>query len=266
MEARATTRETEAQARGAAGRCAAGADGICDNVRMPQQPEPQIVTGSCPNCGSDRKAHVRCKYVVNWTDEDDGTFGSDTGMILECCGCEQVYFRRDRRFSEWETLGEHPITGELRLEGGVETVYWPTPASRQRPNWLQRTQKPECGLGQLLEELYVALDNDLRVLAAVAVRTVVDCASELLGVDPAKRFGEKLQNLQAAGKISRDEEEVLQVLVEGGSAAAHRGWRPKAEELDTMVEVVESFLHRSFVLDDGVKKLRASVPPRPKRA
>ena len=43
-------------------------------------------------------------------------------MILECCGCERIYFRRDYWFSEWETLGSHPITGEPRLEGGVETA------------------------------------------------------------------------------------------------------------------------------------------------
>ena len=90
-------------------------------VRMPQ-PEPQIVRGHCPNCGSDRKAQVRCKHVVHSTDEDNGTSASDTGMILECCGCERIYFRKDRWFSEWETLGEHPMTGEPRLEGGVETV------------------------------------------------------------------------------------------------------------------------------------------------
>ena len=144
--------------------------------------------------------------------------------------------------------------------------YWPAPVSRQRPNWLHRIQESERDLGELLEELYAALDNDLRVLAAVAVRTVFDRASELLRVDPAIRFDEKLTSLQTAGKISRDEEEILQVLVDAGSAAAHRGWRPKADELSTMVEVVEFFLHRSFVLGDGIAKLKAAVPARPKRA
>ena len=147
----------------------------------------------------------------------------------------------------------------------VETVYWPAPVSRQRPNWLHRIQKSERDLGELLEELYAALDNDLRVLAAVAVRTVFDRASALLQVDPAMGFDEKLKSLQTAGKISRDEERILRVLVDAGSAAAHQGWRPKADELNTMVEVVESFLHRSFVLGDGITKLKASVPPRPKR-
>ena len=79
------------------------------------------------------------------------------------------------------------------------------------------------------------------------------------------RFGEKLDRLDTDGRISLDEKTILQVLVDAGSAAAHRGWRPKADELSTMVDVVESFLHRSFVLGDGIEKLKASVPVRPKR-
>lgn len=50
-----------------------------------------------------------------------------------------------------------------------------------------------------------------------------------------------------------------------GSAAAHRAWRPQPDELNTMVDVVESFLHRSFIAGDGIAKLRASVPEKPRR-
>jgi len=30
------------------------------------------------------------------------------------------------------------------------------------------------------------------------------------------------------------------------------------------MDVVETFLHRAFILGDGIKKLKAAVPPRPK--
>ena len=152
------------------------------------------------------------------------TSARDTGMILECCGCERIYFRRDYWFSAWETIGTDPISGGPRLEGGVETVYWPAPVRRRRPNWLEKIEVSERDLGVLLDEMYTALDNDLRVLAAIAARTVFDRASQLLGVDPAIGFKEKLDSLGADGKIGVHEEEILQVLVDAGSAAAHRGW------------------------------------------
>jgi hypothetical protein len=32
------------------------------------------------------------------------------------------------------------------------------------------------------------------------------------------------------------------------------------EELETMMQIVEAFLHRAFVLGDGIKQLKAAVP------
>lgn len=52
------------------------------------------------------------------------------------------------------------------------------------------------------------------------------------------------------------------MLIDAGSAAAHRGWRPKSEELNTLVSLVESFFHRTFVLGDAAKKLKEAVPPK----
>ena len=120
-------------------------------------------------------------------------------------------------------------------------------------------------LGNLLTEMYDALATDVRVLAAIAVRTAFDRASEKFGVDPGKSFKDKLDYLSCFGHIGYDEEHVLRVLVDAGSAAAHRAWRPSTDELHTMVDTLESFLHRSFVIGDGIKKLKAAVPPKPPR-
>jgi len=78
----------------------------------------------------------------------------------------------------------------------------------------------------VLSEMYSALDNDLSVVSAIAARTVFDRA---------------LAGLRSKGKIRSDEEDTLRVLVNAGSAAAHRDWRPKPEKLNTMIEVVESW-------------------------
>ena len=207
---------------------------------------PKVITAHCPDCGGMRNAYVRAGHETKGPDDDDGTSWSDTGMILECCGCSRVFFRRDFWFSEWETLGEHPVSGEPRLEGGVETTYWPAPTSRKPPNWVQHIGEADRDLGKLLSEMYTALNNDLRVLAAIGARTVFDRSSELLGVAPKLKFAEKLNQLLNQGKVSKDERDTLDVLVDAGHAAAHRGWRPKAAELNTMIDIIEVFLHRSF--------------------
>jgi hypothetical protein len=202
---------------------------------------------------------------VQLHDDGDGTSASDTGLILECCGCERVYFRRDYWFSEWDEVVDHPLTGQPMMQHGVQTTYWPSEIARRRPKWLDVLRERDRSLGLLLDEMYSALDGDLRVLAAIGARTAFDRASELLGVDPAIRFQEKLDRLGANGKISLDEENTLEVLVNAGSAAAHRGWRPEPQELNTMIEVIESFIHRSFIVGDGIAKLKAAVPAKPTR-
>jgi len=229
------------------------------------EPASAIIKAHCPDCGGQRNAHVRGEHLVKGSDDDDGTSWSDTGRILECCGCSRIFFRRDFWFSEWETLGEHPITGEPRMEGGFKTTYWPAPVTRQPPKWVHNIEEGDRDLGSLLSEMYAALNNDLRVLAAIGARTAFDRSSEILGVDPSLTFRDKLNELVTLGKVSKDERDTLSVLVDASSAAAHRGWRPKPEAINTMLDVVETFLHRSFILGDGIKKLKAAVAGKPPR-
>jgi len=39
----------------------------------------------------------------------------------------------------------------------------------------------------------------------------------------------------------------------------------KGQQLDTMFDAIESFLHRAFIVKDGIAKLEASVPAKQKR-
>lgn len=168
-------------------------------------------------------------------------------------------------FSEWDEVVDHPITGEPSMQPGIRHTYWPPPAARKRPAWLDRVQERDTKLTELLHEVYSAFDGDLRVLAAVGVRTAFDRATELLGVDPAISFGEKLRRLVDDGRISRDERKILAILVDAGGAAAHRSWRPRRDQLDTMLDAIESFLHRAFIVNQGIGKLEVSVPTKQKR-
>lgn len=104
------------------------------------------------------------------------------------------------------------------------------------------------------------MNADLPIPAAIATRTAFDRATELLQIDPAKAFDAKLNELICLGKISTDERDTLAVLIDAGSAAAHRGWKPKVTELDVLVSIIEAFLHRTFVLGEAAKSLKQNVP------
>jgi hypothetical protein len=123
----------------------------------------------------------------------------------------------------------------------------------------------EKGLYDLLTETYNALDVDARVLAAAGARTVFDRAAELLKINPAITFAEKLDLLHTKGHVGKSERDHLNLLTEAGGAASHRGWRPQPQQLDTVMSVVEAFLHRTFVIDAEVRKLKKEIPKRKRR-
>lgn len=221
---------------------------------------PSGVQGHCPFCGPNRYADVVCEHDSDW--EDNGVSGQTTHRLLKCRGCGTVYLRLDEVYSE-DIPEVDSRTGEQSLP--IKTTYWPAPARRATPGWLVELLLEDNDLYSLLGDVYTALDNDLRVLAAIGIRTVFDRASELLGIDPNRTFAQKLEDLLAAGKVGAGEKEILKVLTDAGSAAAHRGWKPRLEELDAMMGIIESFLHRNFVLPHQARRLREAVPRRGER-
>lgn len=220
--------------------------------------------GHCPKCGPDRFADVEGELHVSEGDDDAGVWLSTTYRILRCRGCETPFFKKSAVFSE-DVEHYQNAYGEWDTHIPETVTFWPSPSRRDRPNWVEAIGAKDNDLGNLLNDVYGALNADLRVPAAIALRTVFDRSAELLGVDPALSFVEKLKELVDQGKISRDEQATLTILTDAGSAAAHRGWRPTVSELDTMASIIESFIHRTFVLGDDAKKLQAGIPPKPKR-
>jgi hypothetical protein len=154
-------------------------------------------------------------------------------------------------------------------------TYWPsistTRATRRRPDWLWCDPLEELGLSfgvaseypelvSLLGEVYKALDNKLLILATIGMRTVFDCASQKLGADPNQSFAEKLKELTAGNKVGG--EEILSVLADAGSAAAHRGWKPTEGDIYHLMDALENFLERAFVLKHNVRRVKKNIPAR----
>lgn len=216
------------------------------------------IVADCPSCNGQRHAYVRAQHDFYEQALDDTSI---VARILECGGCQTIFFRKDTWSTAWAT-GEGDDT---------DIKYWPSnnlqksPITRDPPFWLSNSfiywPQPDASLINLLNETYSATNNGLLVLAAIGVRTSIDRSAELLGVDAGKPFVQKLEALVELGKISLDDQRILGVLIDAGSAAAHRGWKPAPAELNTMLEVMEAFIKRQFISDD-IKKLQQAVPPR----
>lgn len=221
-----------------------------------------IRRGACPECGGSRFATVRAAYQKSWSDDHADISGEDTWRILECRGCETVFLQKVSTFSEDLDVEVDPRTGETEWVVPEKIVHWPSVIQRSQPSWTVQLSFEDEDLGYLLDDLYSALEADLRVLAAIGVRTVFDRATELLCIDASLTFAAKLDKLVETGRIGSDERDLLDVLTDTGSAAAHRGWRPNPRQLSDMMDILESFLNRAFSLPAKSKRLRDNVPTR----
>lgn len=227
--------------------------------------EEKIRQGHCPECGPDRFSDIVAEHRDSFSDDRSGIWGHTDFRILRCRGCGKVYYQSAEIFSEYvdyewdEETREHvPYTPE-------RVTHWPVPTKRAAPEWTGALQFTFDRLSDLLDDVYGCLNAGLPIPAAIAARTTFDAASELLDVDPAISFAEKLEALQAQGHIGGGERQALEVLTDAGGAAAHRGWKPKPAQLDTVVSILEAFLHRTFVLTAEAAALKADIPPKPSR-
>ena len=232
--------------------------------RAPSSDIPDECKGHCPECGEDRNASILASHKEHQDLEPTGHLWTiDNYRILRCLGCSRVYVQREHLFSEDEEVDWDPQTGESEWVLVPNVTYWPPPEKRKRPAWLN--QLDDGTLRDLLKETYSALDADLDVLAAIGTRTALDRAMVLNGAEVASRFEEKLKELGRKGVISERESRTLGTLISAGSAAAHRAWKPTAEELETLIAGVEGFVNRTLVLQKAVDAMKDTVPPKPPR-
>lgn len=201
-------------------------------------------------------------------------------FLLVCRGCEHVFAQKVSTNSE-------DLDQRYDETGDVETIYnetidtWPAISKRNRPDWMSPfglliAHKESRRLEDAMGELYGALDAGLNTLASIGVRTSFDIAAELLGVSAHQTFEQKLDRLLDKGHIREAERDHLALLVEAGSASAHRGWNPTFDDLDTLMDILENFIHESFVVPlrrresaERIAEMKGKVPgrvPKPKVA
>jgi len=213
----------------------------------------------CSSCGGERNCDILGHFEQRGG--DDFISWITDWYLLRCRGCEHTFVQTVSTNSEdyEDFYDEEGIPSTYH----PETVgYWPALLKRPQPDWLNLIAvkgADESTLMSALAELYTALNNDLFMLAGIGIRTSFDAASELLGINPEKTFREKLNALVDGGHIGKLDLARLEALVDAGSASAHRGWKPTAEDLDTMMELLEHFLREAFVAPEKKRRLDAKA-------
>jgi hypothetical protein len=104
-------------------------------------------------------------------------------------------------------------------------IYEPPRSWWRRPSWLADLDKVAPELKTLLDEIYSATNDQQFRLLAMGVRTALDYVMTHM-VGDIGSFEKKLNMMVEKGHLSRDRKQMLEIVIDAGSAAAHRGFKP----------------------------------------
>lgn len=222
----------------------------------------------CRTCGGDRYHVALYEKNIPWREDDPAIEGADTWAVLQCGGCHTITFVHSHWFSE-----------DYKYIDGVETpifhhnLFPPSPR-RRTPEWFPELllflKADEFWIRKLLEEIYSAAGMQSRSLAAMGTRAIVDnLITSRAGENGT--FLNKLERLECAGTITKTQKDIIFAAFDAGSAAAHRGYNPTEDDLNTLLNITESLLHQLCVAPGlaarqarEAEKLKAATPQRPR--
>ena len=229
--------------------------------------DAELVRAQCAECSGARNCSVLAEHLERG-DEEHYQWRKHW-RVLQCRGCNHV-------FAQTVSSNSEDLDHYYNEQGEAETIYhetveyFPAVSRRNRPEWLSAMGVEGAendGLSEIMTELYKALDADLSILAVTGIRTAFDAASGQLGISTGLSFRQKLDRLVQERHVRDSDRARLEVLVDAGSAAAHRGWRPDQTAIGALIEVLESFVYGAIVsparnrrLDDRVRSV--SIPAR----
>lgn len=215
----------------------------------------KITKAHCNDCGQETNHDVL--HSESSREEDDEGHGVSWGHdydTLKCRGCELVKLRYRSWFSE---VDEDNI------------LYFPPAIFRAKPKWFDELsaeiEKNEAFVEVLLNEIYVATQNNLTSLATMGVRALLERVMISRSGDQGS-FGGNIAEFERLGHVSKLQRERLEAILEAGHAAMHRAFTPEADDVSTLLDITEHIIESVFLHEKRVNALKKRLPVRPPRS
>lgn len=230
-------------------------------------PKNDSFKAHCPQCDGERQCLVLGEKIKEWESGDHihSMWGRNTFKLLECMGCETVFYYKSSINSEDY---EHDYDSERKtvLIPNITIVTFPKPSKvKSRPEWLHSLLVKDMQLHTIFNEMYAAYESGSFILASIGLRTIFDRATEVLKIHPGLPLKEKVNILKEEGFIGETEKSQLEIVTEAGNSAAHRAWTPKESEFESLLIIIESFVQRNVLRDDRVYNIAEMLPKKAPR-
>lgn len=178
--------------------------------------------------------------------------GSDTYQTLKCYGCEAIRLRHESYCSDDEEATVH---------------YFPPVIFRRRPDWFTglwlKLKADDKFVEALLEEIYVALQNNLPSLATMGVRALLKKIMISRAGDHGS-FAKNITEFEKLGHVSKPQRGRLEAILDAGHAAIHRAYAPKVNDVITLLDITKHIVESVFLHEAKIDELKKKIPARGK--
>lgn len=113
----------------------------------------------------------------------------------------------------------------------------------------------------LITEVYAAVQNDLRCLAAMGIRATLETIMRGK-VGSQRTFRALVDEFQKAGYLSVRQAGSLDSILEAGHAATHRDWEPTDQDIATLLDITEAVIATVYLHESRATALEANLPKR----
>ncbi len=188
-------------------------------------------------------------FSDDWGEIYDTTYFQQHYAILQCAGCGEIQFSYSSHSSEYP-------------EDGWISISYPPRIARKKPEWMNDPfSAVPRDISITLEEIYVALQNNLPTLATIGTRTVLDMVMTNK-IGDAGNFKEKIDRFAEKGHIASNLVDTLTNALDAGNASAHRGYRADESTIGKIFDIVEGVIHTVYILPSHSEPIKSKTPPK----
>jgi hypothetical protein len=227
-------------------------------LKEPRDTKLATIKSHCNSCGGPTNHSVLHKVTESGVDRIEEGIGIDwekSHMMVRCCGCDCISLRVVSSNSECCDEEGRPL---------LDVRYYPPRIFRAKPLWLLELgllSKCPPEIPELLDELYVCLQNDCSRAATMAARALLEHILISTCGDQGT-FKDNVEAFEKAGHLSRTQRRFLNTVLDAGHATIHRSFNPSRDDLSTVVDIVENLVGLLYVQKEKIELLKKRIPLR----
>lgn len=211
----------------------------------------EVINTHCLSCDRSTNQFIRAKFAPKFQAEYE-LYKNNEYCIAECLGCNNISFMHIRWGDDDESKDENGDPIKI-MSHFVEDDRWLE--DYQFLNEEELDDLPAM-IFYMYEELQGALQREMRVLAGVGMRMLIEAVCLNRKIE-GKILQHQIESLLSLGLISKNDFDVLDELRKIGNNSAHKIKAPSDSVLEAALEAVNHLLRTIYIVPKRTRRLKA---------